>query len=82
MGLFKLDSTDNNKLSVLKDPFIAKQITGIHIHFSRWRDQGSWRSSIEFQNGNTEGTQKFEVEGDDGLIPIITQMEEFIKSLK
>ncbi len=63
-------------LDVLKNPFDKSKVEDIHIHY--WRGTGKWSASVEFKNGNTEGTQKFS--GDDFNV-VVFEMNEFLKSL-
>lgn len=73
-------------ISILKDPFSASRVTEVNIFMrkSNWGEgeRVRWSGSIDFQNGNTKGSQDFEVMGADGLPTIVKQMDEFIKSLK
>ena len=65
------------KVSPAVNPFIKKGIESIHMHiYPDHRDRIS--GSINFKNGNTEGTQKFSNDSLDGLI---RSMSDFVEEL-
>ena len=66
-----------NNLSIIKDPFTKSGVKAVHMHSYPKRGEFMWTASIEFQNGMTEGAQKFE--GD--FESITAQMKSFIESL-
>jgi hypothetical protein len=67
-------------ISPLKDPFGKQNIEGIHINIYPNRTFGKpMQCRVEFENGHTEGTQRFE--GDD-LGAMMTEVQAFIDSLK
>ena len=64
--MFKLSGTSNgNQLPAeVKNPFSMEYIEEIHLHCTKkWLEDGFhiW-GNVKFNNGNTEGTQKFEAE--------------------
>lgn len=65
-------------ISPLNNPFSAKYVKAIRLHGYPEVSSINWRGSIEFQNGDTEGTQKFETYD---LVEITQKMDTFIKSL-
>ena len=68
---------NKTKISPAVNPFIKDGIASIHMHiYSSHRDRIS--GSIEFKNGNTEGTQKFSADSLDGLI---SSMSDFVEEL-
>ena len=75
----KLNIFENIDLSITKDPFKKELIQAIHIHAYPKYGTDEWTSSIEFKNGNTEGTQKFKVIGFENLI---SDMKSFTENLK
>jgi len=74
--MFKIGAINN--LSIIKDPFNNKCVSAIHMHSYPKYGGLEWMSSIEFINGQTEGTQKFE--GKD-FEDITIQMKSFIETL-
>ena len=73
-------------ISVLKDPFKAEYVTKISLTYRKamFEDYFSWRAYVDFNNGNTSGTQKFEVkveESVDAFSIITKQIQEFINNL-
>ncbi len=65
------------KISPAVNPFLKHSITSMHMHiFPDHVDRIS--GSIDFKNGNTEGTQKFSADTLDGLI---RSMSDFVEEL-
>ena len=75
------DLESKETLSILNDPFLKDKVNRIfiNIHKSFYTDKFNVLGSIEFKNGSTEGTQKFEAEDFDLLI---LQMKNFMQNLK
>lgn len=78
--------TNKNSIQVLKDPFHASKITNIHLNYSRvmFEKYFSWTATVKFQNGNTKGSQDFEVtdiESDNAFEVITKQIQVFVDSL-
>lgn len=78
-----LGSFGNENLSVINNPFNKNKIKRIYVSFSKssWTsDNGKWfaNGSIEFQNGNTSGEQKFDGETFDD---VVLQMKAVINQL-
>lgn len=67
-------------LSILKDPFAVKRITGVHLHWfmTIMGDKPHISGSVEFKNGQTEGKQHFEAADFDDLL---LQVKSFLESL-
>lgn len=69
--------------SLVKDPFDAKCIEKISMRAERsWFGEVrpfKFRGSVEFQNGQTEGTQNFEA---SNLGELYEKIAEFCKSLE
>lgn len=82
MSWFLGNNSNDKAISVLKDPFSAKKITGVNIFYRVYSKGGRWTSSIDFQNGKTSGSQEFEVDGEENLSVLLGEMDEFVKSLK
>ena len=64
------------------NPFSNKNVKDIRIFTSKWVGKNSnpgWKGNIEFEKGNTEGKQNFEVEGLENLGSLLKQMEDFLK---
>lgn len=75
----KLFLLDEAVVPLYDNPFQSSKINAIHIHF--FKNTNQWTAHMEFANGNTEGKQKFNVSGVDGLPKLLSQMDKFIKSL-
>jgi hypothetical protein len=78
----------STKLSVITDPFKADKIRNIMLFYRKGYIKGKWawywEGDITFQNGNTEGKQRFEVydsENYNSFEKITKEMQEFINSL-
>ncbi len=71
---------DSTKLSILKDPFSAKNITDVDLHWSKrsYDNKPSIWATVEFKNGNTSGRQRIEAES---MNELIQKTEAFAKSL-
>ena len=65
------------KVSPAVNPFIKDGIESIHMHIYPTH-RNSISGSIDFKNGNTEGTQKFVADSLDGLI---SNMSNFVEGL-
>lgn len=83
MSLFQLPGSSSSKPKLYVDPFKKNSFKGsiIFISKSTWSsDNGkiAYSSHIEFQNGSTEGKQKFEA---DSLPELLQKMEAFMLSL-
>ena len=75
----ELSNEEDKELSVLKDPFTKQCVKAIHCHVYNNEDSDvSVRGSVEFKNGETEGTQKFKT---NDFSILIKQIDDFIKSL-
>jgi len=73
---------DNLNLpTILKDPFTYAGVVRISTHCYKGSMSGIWRftGTVEFVNGNTNGSQDFE--GKD-VKELHTQMNTFLESLK
>lgn len=70
----------SNIPSTLNNPFDSKKVKGIHIHCTESIFGGKWYISgnIEFQNGDTEGVQRFE--GKD-IMDVVTKIYNFLEQL-
>jgi hypothetical protein len=71
-----------NMVSVLKNPFESDKIERIYLFMNKGFSGCYWSGGIQFKNGNSEGEQKFRVDGAENIHIILNQMDEFIKSLK
>ncbi len=64
--------------SVLKNPFGKNSIKRIYVSFSQFSDRWSANGSVEFENGNTKGEQKFTGQTfDDVVLQIKALIDEF-----
>ena len=68
-------------MSILNDPFRKDKWVAMHIHMY---NENSFcgkniSATVEFENGNTKGEQKFT---DDTFAGLVTQIENFIATLK
>ena len=70
----------SKKPTILNDPFEADNIVDITVYSRRNPYNGSVfnRGTVEFQNGNTKGEQRFEGSSFDD---IVLQIKSFIESL-
>lgn len=70
----------NDLPSEIKNPFKFECIEGIHIHYGKYPFSGKpyFDATIEFKQGNTNGSQK--IEGKD-LTDVFIKVMEFCKSL-
>lgn len=76
-----LSGTDKGKQlpSALNDPFNKSSLESIMIYSRRtYRGQIIFVGSVDFQNGNTSGTQKFE---SSQFVQLVQKMEQFIQQL-
>lgn len=66
--------------SILKDPFSKVCVTRISVHYSPCHFTKKWEAygTVEFENGNTKGSQVFKTETFDECTK---QIREFINSL-
>ena len=70
----------NNPLpSELNDPFSKTKIISVHVLYSTFFNKWSANGTIEFQNGDTKGEQKFRGETFD---EVVIKMKAFIENLK
>mgnify|MGYP001346211580 CR=1 FL=1 len=71
----------SNAIAEFKDPFRDDCIKAVHFHcyargvFSTER----FIASVEFENGKTEGTQKFDA---DSFKSLVSKVDQFIKEVK
>ena len=77
---------NSDGVKALNDPFKMKHITSVSLRYSKvmFEKYFSWKATINFQNGNTEGSQNFEVtdiESDDAFKEITQKLQNFINSL-
>ena len=64
--------------SVLKNPFGKNSIKRIYVSFYQYNDRWSANGSVEFENGNTKGEQKFTGQTfDDVVLQIKALIDEF-----
>ena len=74
----------SNAIAEFKDPFKGDCIKAVHFHcyasngFSRER----YMASVEFENGKTEGTQKFEAESFQTLVKKVDLFTKEVKNEK
>lgn len=68
-----------SRISDLKNPFMADKVIRFSTYCNAgWGGQWSYTGTIEFQNGNTKGEQKFK--GDD-FGSLLKKMEQFMADL-
>lgn len=69
-----------NKPSLLNNPFNESCVKNIffHVRKSQLTNEFQSTASVEFQNGNTGGEQKFKAET---FADLVKQVEDFIKTL-
>ena len=68
--------------SIVNDPFKKNKIVSIDAHYNkRMFSGGEWYAwgMVEFKDGNTSGSQRFEAENLDALM---IQMHDFLKNMK
>lgn len=67
--------------SELKNPFAPDKIKSIYVRYAYSGFSHNWQAygSIEFENGDTTGEQKFEGETFDG---VVQKMKIFIENFK
>lgn len=72
--------TENkNLLSAIKDPFEFKKITSLRIFsIQPFFDKIKFVGIVEFQNGNTGGSQRFER---DNMDDVYLEVRAFVKQL-
>ena len=73
-----LEVGNENNLSIIKDPFILSGVHALHMHSFPKEGEFTWIASIEFENGMTEGKQKFE----GNFESITAQMKSFMEFLE
>lgn len=71
----------NTLPTLVKDPFKGECINAIHMHVTKQIIGNGYRisGSVEFKNGNTEGTQNFRA---NSLGELYTQIQNFCLSLE
>lgn len=69
-------SGKESPLSVIKDPFSKNKIENVHLHITKkWVGEGyNFSGTVEFQNGNTKGKQRFTGESFDDVVMQIKAM--------
>lgn len=69
-----------SNLSILKDPFAAKNVTAVNLFYrcGMFDKKWLWHGTVKFANGGTKGEQTFEHENFD---VIVKQINDFIASL-
>ena len=65
--------------SILKDPFNKNSVQRIYVSFSQYSNSWSANGSVKFQNGNTEGEQKFTGQTFDD---VVLQIKSFVNELQ
>jgi len=65
--------------SELNDPFSKTKITRIYVSYGTFFNKWSANGTIEFENGDTNGEQKFKGETFD---EVVIKMKAFIQNLK
>ena len=79
LDMFETQEKTQSAISPLKDPFSQDCIDSIHIDIYPRRTFGKpMQCRVEFQNGKTEGTQRFE---SDNLPAMMTEVQTFIDGL-
>lgn len=56
--LSMFNKTDNDKISVISNPFTKESVSSISIYYRKWSGGNYWYSRVEFENGNTKGEQR------------------------
>lgn len=76
----KIEEIGKEKLpSILKDPFNKNAVKRIYVSFSEYSGTWSANGSVEFQNGNTKGEQKFTGQTFDD---VVLQIKSLINELQ
>ena len=65
--------------SIVKDPFNKNAVKRIYVSFSEFCGSWSANGSVEFQNGNTKGEQKFTGQTFDD---VVLQIKSLINELQ
>lgn len=66
--------------SVLNDPFSKNCMVGLSTYCSvGYNGQWSYRGSVKFKNGDTEGEQSFKADSLNGLL---VKMQAFVETLE
>lgn len=79
LDFMKTEESARASISPLIDPFSQECIESIHIDIYPRRTFGKpMNCRVEFMNGKTEGTQRFD---GDNLAAMMTQVQAFIDSL-
>lgn len=73
-------------MSVVSNPFKKESITSINLEYEKkiFKDYWSWRAIVRFTNGNTSGSQAFEVtdlESENAFADITKQIQNFINTI-
>lgn len=79
MSTINLLGKTRETLSILKNPFVSSNINNLNIFYFTSTDR--WTAEVNFKNGNTSGTQSFEVKGAENFFILQQQMQDFINSL-
>ena len=77
----KLLGENNNKISLLKDPFQKEKINGMSFFLHSFGNRMYWEGTIKFQNGNTGGSFKTKEYKADEFLLCVKEAEELIKNL-
>lgn len=75
------NTNDSSSITCVSDPFKKNCIKGLHIHCypnDSWYKRKPVSATIDFENGNTQGTQRFE--GDD-IMSVLKEMYRFCEKL-
>lgn len=75
------NTNDSSSITRVSDPFKKKCIKEIHIHCflnNGWLRDKPVSATIDFENGNTQGTQRFK--GDD-IMSVLKEMYRFCEKL-
>ena len=77
------NTNDSSSITRVSDPFKKKCIQSLHIHCYPGNDNSFLRkrpvsATIDFENGNTQGTQRFK--GDD-IMSVLKEMYRFCEKL-
>lgn len=79
--MMDLTNSQESGVSILKDPFNIDCVKDICIRmYVNYNKEKMWYAKVEFQNGSTEGAQRFNDNADFRVI--VAQVEEFLKSIK
>jgi len=73
-----------NEISILNNPFKKECVTDISINYRMhtFKKVGYWYGYIKFKNGGTSGIQEFDDYKSDEFKKLVTDIENFVKSLK